>query len=104
MKLSSEVLRFAFLMEEVWQKDQVPAGAAHDRNPAELYNEMEEAISETEGFIDFGNQTVDPLASMRLFAESCARIANGAMMLCDNVNQLPVCRHGLIEAMNGHCT
>lgn len=104
MKLSPEVLRFAFLMEEVLQKDGVPNGASHDRTPAELFRDLEEAVDEVEGCIDLGNQTVYPDISLRLFAEAAARVACYGMMLCDHVNQLPQCRHGLIEAMNAHCT
>ena len=102
MKLSPEVLRFAFLMEEIFQK--LPSGAAHDRTAADLFNEMDESVAEVEGIIDFEHQTLPPDTSLRLFAEACARIAVGSLMLTDNVNQLPITRHGLIEAMNAHCT
>jgi len=106
MKLRPEVLRFAFRMEEVLQRHDARKGAAgwHDCNPSELCDGLDSEILELKEHLDSQNQTVRPDTSLRAFAEECADVANYAMMLCDNVNQLPVCRHGLIEAMNAHCT
>jgi hypothetical protein len=94
MKLDPEILRFAFLMQKVKEN--------YDHlNIAELESLFEEAVGEVALGIDFEISSL--IGNPRVFAESCARAATLAMAMTANVNQLPVVRHGLIEAMNDHC-
>lgn len=97
MKLRPEVLRFAFLLEEVLRKSDSPEGT---KNLAELFADLTEVCETVAEDIDFENLTLT--GNPKLFARSCAAIAIEALRLVDNVNQLPILRHGLVEAINDH--
>lgn len=52
--------------------------------------------------IDVQRQTLAEGVSPREFSVQCANLASRAMLLVDYLNQLPVTRPGLIEAINEH--
>lgn len=99
MKLSSETLRFSFLVEKVQLTDD-----PLNLTLAELFEKVNGTIGGIADDIDSKTQSLRDGVNPRLFAEDCAVAAKWLMGLIDNVNQLPVLRHGLIEAMNDHCT
>lgn len=88
MKLQPEILRFAFLMQKV-----APERQSGTLTLSEIYNQLGELI-------DF--ELNCPVGNPRLFAEAAARLAASCLDMVDHVNQLPMVRHGLIEAMNAH--
>ena len=98
MKLSPEVLRFAFLIEKTEL-------SAEPRNLSltELFEVMNEFVNGIADDLDSKNHCLREGVNPRLFAEDCAVIAKWALYMVDNINQLPITRHGLIEAMNEHC-
>jgi hypothetical protein len=94
MKLEPEIIRFAFLMNKVFEN------TSGDGTLVELYVSLRQTVEELA--LDIDGLQLREGVNPRLFAESCALAADKALAIVDYLNQLPVCRHGLIEAINDH--
>jgi len=95
MKLAPEIIRFAFLMNKVFENG--PSGHC---TLTELYVDLRNTVDELA--LDIDGLELREGVNPRLFAESCALAADKALAIVDYLNQLPICRHGLIEAINDH--